>query len=1223
MSGLTWLHLSDWHQKGREFDRDKVRDALLQDIEQRAAIHSDLRTIDFVVFSGDVAYHGVQEEYEAAVEQLFSPVLERAGVGWDRLFVVPGNHDVDRSAFRFLPAELTAPLTTAEQVNEWQTDPEGLECLLRPFQNYRGFLSQYVGTDQGAYAYLRQFEARGKRVALLGLNSALLSGRNREKRGGVELINDDRHLVLGEPQIHTLLGDSGFRGADVRIAVMHHPFDWLVEFDRVAVRDRLKKACHFILRGHEHEPEVTVERGTAGDCITIPAGASYDRREPAASRYANAYNYVHLDFKAGRGTVHLRRYEDRQGWIKDTGTTGDAKPGIYSFDLPEEWRQAPSKRPAVAPTPKPPHPELRERYLHWLAESCGKLAMKGISTPERPYIELSLDDIYVPLEAVQILPQAGRRLARRGKQPAEVLEAEGPATRPINLRDLLKVGPRIVVTGGPGSGKSTVLRYVAWTLAESLLSKRPQLARDRLGWEGPLAIPVFIPLHAFAEHRSRHCRDADPELTTLAACVLDYVTRTTGVSGLSLDFFKSLLEERGNCLVMLDGLDEVGSEADRVSLCQTVEQLASFACANRYIVTSRPAAYAGRAVIAADFRHVQVKPLERTEDHDDVEPLVRKLYTAAGHPERIEPLLSWLDQLEARYAVRGSAQRLIDSPLMVRMVAIVDLSGQKLPEQRAELYNRFADALLRATYHPDAAVAQALEKLGGPAEEQREWLARLAYAMHSREIGTRSLEESHVRELLRQHLAPTRGDEGAAQAVRQFIAATRSRGGLIDVRAGPPDLWTFTHQPFQEFLTAVYLADMVDGVNATAAELECDGRIADVWWQEVTLLLLGYLKPERANWLTRRLARLPDGAASLPALPGRAQMAAAERVGVALIERPAKLPQLEAEVAERLARMLQDREIGDAPAVLRAAAGRALAQLGDTRRGVGCVDGVPEMVWCAVPDGPFTMGSKKGDKDAWEGEVPQHEERSIIQPYWASRYAVTNAQFDAFVADGGYQDAQWLEQCWTKAGRRWLEQGKIRGPERYRSPFDLPNHPVVGVSWYEALAFCRWLTAKLQERSSPQWLWCQGDIEEWLPRPQRLTVHLPTEAEWEKASRGTDKWRYPWGDDFDPAKCNVGESGIGSTSAVGIFPAGDSPYGCADMSGNVWEWCSSKWVGDYKRYDQGVAEREDPEGERPRVVRGGSWFLDRGLARCACRYWFVPGYRADLVGFRVVVRVAP
>jgi formylglycine-generating enzyme required for sulfatase activity len=268
---------------------------------------------------------------------------------------------------------------------------------------------------------------------------------------------------------------------------------------------------------------------------------------------------------------------------------------------------------------------------------------------------------------------------------------------------------------------------------------------------------------------------------------------------------------------------------------------------------------------------------------------------------------------------------------------------------------------------------------------------------------------------------------------------------------------------------------------------------------------------------------------------------------------------------------------------------------------------------------------KYGGERAWyEWETPQHEEKSITQPYLISRYPVTNAQFQAFVDDPqGYRHNRW----WTKAGLQW--RGKRTEPRKEGGVYDLPNHPVVMVTWYEAVAFCNWLTERLAIADWRLPIWDREqlrivDIEDYTTRsPQsaiplksaienrKFVVRLPTEAEWEKAAswaeeQGSQGARgktrlWPWGDEFDAGKCNIYDTGIGSTCAVGLFPGGDSPYGCADMAGNVWEWCQSKWVENYKNYDQGIKERESLEGEALRVLRGGSFNDDQGLVRCACR----------------------
>jgi formylglycine-generating enzyme required for sulfatase activity len=247
----------------------------------------------------------------------------------------------------------------------------------------------------------------------------------------------------------------------------------------------------------------------------------------------------------------------------------------------------------------------------------------------------------------------------------------------------------------------------------------------------------------------------------------------------------------------------------------------------------------------------------------------------------------------------------------------------------------------------------------------------------------------------------------------------------------------------------------------------------------------------------------------------------------------------------------------------------------------------PQMV--TVPAGAFLMGTPESeldelgelgaDRDWIQNEVPQHEVALVA--YAVGRYPVTNAEFARFVEDGGYGKADY----WTEAGWKQKESSGWTQPRHWEDDrWNNPSQPVVGVSWYEAVAYCHWLAAR-------------------TGKPYRL----PTEAEWEKASRGADGRRYPWGNEWDPNVCNNKESGPGGTTPVGEYPDGDSPYGAGDMAGQVWEWCSSKYGGIGTRPDFGYPYRPDDgreelEGGDTRILRGGSWWNDNPAAICRCGY---------------------
>jgi toxoflavin biosynthesis protein ToxD len=234
-----------------------------------------------------------------------------------------------------------------------------------------------------------------------------------------------------------------------------------------------------------------------------------------------------------------------------------------------------------------------------------------------------------------------------------------------------------------------------------------------------------------------------------------------------------------------------------------------------------------------------------------------------------------------------------------------------------------------------------------------------------------------------------------------------------------------------------------------------------------------------------------------------------------------------------------------------------------------------------VPAGKFLMGSPANNRyDDVLGKMGYyHDERpqyviEIPYNYWISRYPVTNKEFARFVTATRYRfnQGQWQ----TKA-----------------------SHPVVLISWWDAMAYCQWLNSELRDRL------------------RDLTLRLPTEAEWEKAARGTQGNEWPWGNVFDKSKCNTEESRKSTTTSVGLYsPYGDSPYGVADMAGNVGEWCHSlKKAYPYRPNDG----RESESDSGVRVWRGGAFDSDQYYARCTCRDGDRPDYRDDSLGFRCIL----
>ena len=246
-----------------------------------------------------------------------------------------------------------------------------------------------------------------------------------------------------------------------------------------------------------------------------------------------------------------------------------------------------------------------------------------------------------------------------------------------------------------------------------------------------------------------------------------------------------------------------------------------------------------------------------------------------------------------------------------------------------------------------------------------------------------------------------------------------------------------------------------------------------------------------------------------------------------------------------------------------------------------------------IPAGEFEQGSDSSD--ALDNERPVH--RVYLDSYWIDRYPVTCRQYRAFMEAGGYQNPRW----WSEVGWQWLQTEQVQQPlywcndDAYGGKLRLwDNHPVCGVSWYEAEAYCQFVGKR-----------------------------LPTEAEWEKAAswdaNANRRRTYPWGDEEPTAQsenCNCDRL-IGKTTPVDTYPAGQSAYGLYDTLGNVWEWTAS-WFAGYDGFQSYpyIGYSQVYFDQQHRVLKGGSWATRSWVLRSSFRNWYHPGVRQIFAGFR-------
>jgi formylglycine-generating enzyme required for sulfatase activity len=888
----------------------------------------------------------------------------------------------------------------------------------------------------------------------------------------------------------------------------------------------------------------------------------------------------------------------------------------------------------IDPAPKPA--SFDEIYLTAVIEDWREFKFRGANISARDIKPPELEKAYISLRLTPRLEKSdaeGERVMKPGMAEPERMMGKEAASQPVELAEAFKVSAKLAIIGPAGAGKSTLLQWAGLACArailrEKLLPEQKQFV-EALGKE-PL-IPVLVTLRDFnywcETENHKHPRTPDAFLDFMAYHFAQHHPALTLPAG----YFEDVLG-RG-CLLMLDAVDELETD-DRARVGEAIEGLLrNFhqQTANRFLLTSRPMGYFSPGQ-ASDFIRCDVQRLEPAQRNALIEDWCRAIYPTDQAAAEASKLIKRIEE-------EGGSRlnEMASTPLMVTILALVQRDLGRLPHQRAELYEEAVRVLLTETYKEGEAV-KTLQGWGGRLPDQRRnCLAPIAYVLqleperrHALRLGDLASRERVCKAF--------RAEQNPVEAAEAFIEKVAERGGLLDKADG--EYGFFTHNMFREFLAGRYLAEEMQDQWQDVLST----RVEDNLWTEVILLAAGYLaikSDEKANRFITLLAE-------------KAGEGSPEKVAQALIlacEAIADLPQksvfLETKesVVQDALEMLQANPPVISPN-LRADLGVSFGEVGDTRLHPG---GLPDLV--NVPAGLFSMGTSDQDEimlsrqnvTIWPDEKPAHLVE-ITYDFQIARFPVTNAEFEAFLQAGGY-DLQRCGDCWSDAGKAWRtgawQPGLTVYPENYRKQFqewlnnrpvekrgqpffwadrrfNKKNLPVVGVTWFEAEAYCNWLTRLLQSN---------GAI------PDDHCFRLPTEAEWEHAARftpaplnSTDRRFFPWGDQWDAAKCNNAEAepSLRRTSPVGAYPNGASYLGIQDLAGNVWEWCLD--VFDAEIYTRRKASGEpvvDPAhlpADGARVLRGGSWYHYRNNARCASRNRYGPDlFFYHYVGFRPVL----
>ena len=788
----------------------------------------------------------------------------------------------------------------------------------------------------------------------------------------------------------------------------------------------------------------------------------------------------------------------------------------------------------------------------------------------------------------------------------------------------------LVLLGGPGSGKTTLLRRL-----------QLELAWDGLA-EPETPIPFFVPLNAYFQ---RDGTSADP-LTWLA---------TLWQQRPGLPDFARLLGD-GRFLFLLDGLNELphDSQHDYQARIRGWQQFLQQAIplGNTAVFSCRSLDYSvPLSSDAVTVRQVDVGALTPTQ----IEQFLT-LYLADQAPPVWDALRQDSQQLTL-FAVPFFLRLLVDQVIATgemltsRVALLTGFVRRALFREIGQRHHHLFDPglLLSANdvqqvIHDRWPTAVALPSQGPLIPK----LESLAFAMQD---GRLDKEARQVRV----------AEETALVLLDHPHAADMIAAGVqlnvLDKNLTHLEI-TYLHQLIQEYFAARILAQKPEPTRLAVPwhEAEVTPKLADVMAELAVSDPLPGL-PATGWEETARLAT-----ALMPALEAARFVTELMDVNLPLVARCAALPEVTLPPTQAAA--LQEAllaRIGNPKADLRAriAAAEALAELGNPHfeRHHGPHGDYLLPPFAQIEGGTYPIGN---DDSQYAQEKPAHTVE--IAPFELAVFPVTNAEYALFMAAGGYTDEQWWQ---TKAARAWLGgEGTSEGPlqsaremkkflqdfsddllkqqkvspdqiefwlwqkhasdeelerqyekwypagEVYRQPrfwedtlFNHPGQPVVGICWFEAKAYCAWLSA-------------QTGTE----------IELPTEVEWEAAAGGSNGRNYAYGPEFDTARCNTFETHIRRTTPVGVFPHGGTPEGIHDLSGNVYEWTRTIWGTDLSTsefpypYNAEDGRDNQADGTSRRVVRGGSWYRDQIHARAAARDNDHPTARNNSCGFRLVRR---
>ena len=742
MSLFRILHISDLHIKADEnFDRSVVLVPLIKRVCED--LDSGMRP-ELLIVTGDIAYSGKADEYKLAKE-FFDKLLKKLCIGDERLFIVPGNHDIYRNKYR--PKDVPS-----------YDDMSELNCELEneEFRNdlFKG-MNEYFNFTEKNYPHLKSRHGRlvpfvttytteaSKRIGLIGLNSAWMCRRSPDREG----------IAIGEYQVIKAIEEIQKEGHhDLIIYLFHHPLEWLWPKDMKVCRAEFKNDS-IILCGHIHDAEGGYVRDLNGKSLyQFYAGAAYAK----STFHSNRFQYVTVDLEKNAVTLDFRIFivEERK-WSIDGGK---GKDGTARFRMESGSKTFGAGNDGVKETSF--LLEIPNAYRGHLIENCGYMDIDKLRE-KTDVTQVGLPEVFIPLYAYP----PGRAEMKKGITEDLMREEE----KAVDIEDLVATSDYLLIEGHPGSGKTTLLRHLCYCLARELHYK---------GLDDVLPLLIFMKdLKAFFDSHA----DAHASAET-AEALLEYSFQPSK-NGLDINTIQGFVKT-GKAILILDGLDEIEAQYRNI-IVHSVADYRALNLGNKVILAGRPHGIEGAAVSMFGARHVRVLPLNMAQIEEFIRKWFRHVYSKGSRigEKTAEGMISEIKE-------HPSIDVLTDNPLMLTAICILYHDGKELPGQRAELYKKFLISLLYKRI-PDY-------------EKVYDFLKTLAFRMHS--AGVRGADRAFAAGVLRSvyKMQDSESEKDYRKRTERLFDEIEPRCGLLKFESGQHFFW---HLTFQEFLTAVYTVD--------------------------------------------------------------------------------------------------------------------------------------------------------------------------------------------------------------------------------------------------------------------------------------------------------------------------------------------------------------------------------------------------------------------------------